>query len=233
MVGILFIGFDLSAFQTALQQMASDSKLLNSGGPVIIDPKKSPAEAIYIAHPSAKGKKAIEAVPGAEATPAALAAAGDGPVPVAVPLLAAGSDRWAMLRKRKQSGGWVVGGGWWVGAGRQGGHAAALRRDAALPGDVRRGRRGAGPGAGPGLGWTVRRSVAQPLAALSRSLAAVAQGDLTHPVQVRGYGEIGQPAAQAEHLLNNCPRKILNFHSPHEVFSKRTLDVIAGVALQA
>ena len=113
-MGILFIGFDLSAFQTALQQMASDSKLLNSGGPVIIDPKKSPAEAIYIAHPSAKGKKAIEAVPGAEATPAALAAAGEGSVPVAVPLLAAGSDRWAMLRKRKQSGGWGGGGGWWV-----------------------------------------------------------------------------------------------------------------------
>ena len=84
-MGILFIGFDLSAFQTALQQMASDSKLLNSGGPVIIDPKKSPAEAIYIAHPSAKGKKAIEAVPGAEATPAALAAAGDGPVPARTP----------------------------------------------------------------------------------------------------------------------------------------------------
>ena len=224
MVGILFIGFDLSAFQTALQQMASDSKLLNSGGPVIIDPKKSPAEAIYIAHPSAKGKKAIEAVPGAEATPAALAAAGDGPVPVAVPLLAAGSDRWAVLRKSKQSG-------WWVVAEVSDKEAMRPHYAAMLPFLAMFG--GAAVVLGLALGWTVRRSVAQPLAALSRSLAAVAQGDLTHPVQVRGYGEIGQPAAQAEHLLNNCPRKILNFHSPHEVFSKRTLDVIAGVALQA
>ena len=97
-VGILFIGFDLSAFQASLEQMVSDGKLFDSGGLVIIDPKKSPADAIFIAHPSAKGKKVIETVPGAEATLAALAAAGDGPVPLAAPLLATGSDRWAVLR---------------------------------------------------------------------------------------------------------------------------------------
>jgi hypothetical protein len=32
--------------------------------------------------------------------------------------------------------------------------------------------------------------------------------------------------------LNNRPRKILNFHSPHEVFSALTADFIKGVALQ-
>ena len=41
-----------------------------------------------------------------------------------------------------------------------------------------------------------------------------------------------QQLTHIEHLLNNRPREILNFHSPHEVFSKLTLDVIAGVALQ-
>lgn len=42
-----------------------------------------------------------------------------------------------------------------------------------------------------------------------------------------------QELTAIEHLLNHRPRKILNFHSPHEVFSTLTADLIAGVALQA
>jgi len=42
-----------------------------------------------------------------------------------------------------------------------------------------------------------------------------------------------QQLTHIEHLLNHRPRNILNFHSPHEVFSKLTSDLIAGVALQA
>ena len=33
-----------------------------------------------------------------------------------------------------------------------------------------------------------------------------------------------------EHSINNCPRKILKFHSPREVFSMLTSDLIRGVA---
>jgi IS30 family transposase len=36
-----------------------------------------------------------------------------------------------------------------------------------------------------------------------------------------------------EFVLNNTPRKILGFRTPHEVFSQLKLDAIAGVALQA
>ena len=42
-----------------------------------------------------------------------------------------------------------------------------------------------------------------------------------------------QQLTAIEHLINNRQRKIFNFHSPHEVFSKLTSDFIAGVALQA
>jgi transposase, IS30 family len=42
-----------------------------------------------------------------------------------------------------------------------------------------------------------------------------------------------QQLTAIEHSLNNRPRKILNFHSPHEVFSTLTADFIRGVALQA
>ncbi len=41
-----------------------------------------------------------------------------------------------------------------------------------------------------------------------------------------------QQLTAIEHSLNHRPRKILNFHSPHEVFSQLTADLIAGVALQ-
>jgi IS30 family transposase len=33
--------------------------------------------------------------------------------------------------------------------------------------------------------------------------------------------------------LNNTPRKILAFKTPHEVFTRIKIDAIAGVALQA
>ena len=218
-VGILFIGFDLSAFQTTLEQMASDGKLFDSGGLVIIDPKKSAAEAIYIAHPSAKGKKVIEAVPGAEATLAALAAAGDGPVSVAVPLLAAGNDRWAVLRKSKQSG-------WWVVAEVSDKEAMRPHYAAMLPFLAMFG--GAAVVLGLALGWTVRRSVAQPLAALSRSLAAVAQGDLTHPVQVRGNDEIGQLAAQAEAMRQTLAGTMAQVRQAAESIQVASAEVASG-----
>lgn len=41
-----------------------------------------------------------------------------------------------------------------------------------------------------------------------------------------------QQLTAIEHALNHRPRKILNFHSPHEVFSQLTANHIAGVALQ-
>lgn len=42
-----------------------------------------------------------------------------------------------------------------------------------------------------------------------------------------------QELTAIEVSLNNRPRKILNFHSPQEVFSMLTLDLVRGVALQA
>lgn len=41
-----------------------------------------------------------------------------------------------------------------------------------------------------------------------------------------------QQLAAIENSLNHRPRKILNYHSPHEVFSALTADFIRGVALQ-
>ena len=58
---------------------------------------------------------------------------------------------------------------------------------------------------------------------------------------VRGYLPKGMDLSQVshqqitaiEHSLNHRPLKILNFRSPHEVYSGLTADFIRGVALQA
>ncbi len=42
-----------------------------------------------------------------------------------------------------------------------------------------------------------------------------------------------QQLTAIEQALNHRPRKILDFQSPHEVFSMLTSDSIAGVALHA
>ena len=41
-----------------------------------------------------------------------------------------------------------------------------------------------------------------------------------------------QQLTAIELSLNNRPRKILNFHSPAEVFAQLTSDLVRGVALQ-
>ena len=67
-VGALFVGLDLSAFQTSLEALANDIKFFESGGVYVIDPKKSLADAVFVVHPSAKGKKVSDehALPVAE-----------------------------------------------------------------------------------------------------------------------------------------------------------------------
>jgi len=39
--------------------------------------------------------------------------------------------------------------------------------------------------------------------------------------------------ADLEFVLNNMPRQILGFKTPHEIFSRLKIDHVAGVALQA
>ena len=56
---------------------------------------------------------------------------------------------------------------------------------------------------------------------MGMDLSQVSHQQLTH-----------QQLTHIEHLRNHRPRKIFNFDSPHEVFSKLTSDFIAGVALQ-
>jgi hypothetical protein len=55
-VGILFVGYDLDAFEAAMDRMAASAKFFQHGGTYIVAMPKDPAKAQLAAHPSAKGK---------------------------------------------------------------------------------------------------------------------------------------------------------------------------------
>src|SRR6185312_13416522 len=85
-IGILYIGFDLSAFQASLEKLAGDTKFYQTGGIYIVDPKKSLAEALFVQHPSAKGRKVLDAFPQAQAFMEALDKNGDDALQGALPV---------------------------------------------------------------------------------------------------------------------------------------------------
>src|SRR5439155_20487989 len=78
-VGALVIGFDLSPFQASFESLVAQGKFFESGGIYVIDPKKAPADAVFVTHPSARGKKVIEAFPDAAALRAQPEKADDAP----------------------------------------------------------------------------------------------------------------------------------------------------------
>ena len=57
-VGILFVGTDLSAFQQGLLRQVADLRLYEHGGAMVIDPGASLEQARFVAHPSHAGQLA-------------------------------------------------------------------------------------------------------------------------------------------------------------------------------
>ena len=188
-VGALFIGFDLSAFQSSLEALASQSKFFETGGVYVIDPKAAPADAVFVIHPTAKGKKVVETYPDSEALLAQLGSAGDDPVQHAKPLLSTADDTWAVVRKNKNTGWWVVG---------EVSDREAMRTHWAslLPFWLMLG--GATVALGLGLFWMMRRWVAQPLKQLGSAMTLVSHGDLTQPFHSTRNDEVGRLIREVE-----------------------------------
>ncbi|HKX44564.1 MAG TPA: Cache 3/Cache 2 fusion domain-containing protein [Burkholderiaceae bacterium] len=182
-VGALFIGFDLSPFQSSFDSLVAQSKFFESGGVYVIDPKKSPAEAVFVSHPNAKGKKVAEAFPEAQAFLAQLEKADDAPIAQAAPLFGGAKDAWVVVRKNKSSGWWVVG---------EVSDREAMRSHWAslVPFWIMLGV--AAIGLGCALFWMMRREIARPLQQLGGALAAVSGGDLTQPFHSERRDEIGE-----------------------------------------
>jgi methyl-accepting chemotaxis protein len=180
-VGLLFIGFDLDAFESAMNKMASDAKFFDSGGIYMLSVGKDLAQARFAAHPSAKGKLVKDVYPDLVEQ---LAKVGeDGYLDDAPDVIGNGrNDNFAVVRKNAMTGNWVV-------AQVSNGEAMASHWGTLIPFWLMQG--GATLALGFGLLWMMRHWVARPLATLSDGVRAIAQGDLSKPLLSKRNDELG------------------------------------------
>ena len=190
-VGILFVGYDLDAFETAMDRMAGKAKFFEHGGTYIVAMPKDPAKAQLATHPTSKGKLLASVAPGFEKL---LAEQKDNVVVLddTPDVLGNGqNDNFAIAHKSEKTGHWIV--------------AQVSRREAQAAGrstlwffwgalaltTI---------GLGLGLMWMMRRWVAQPLGALQKAVGAIADGDLSHPVSSTRNDEIGSLIKDTESM---------------------------------
>ena len=218
-VGALFIGFDLSPFQSSLEALATQNKLFESGGVYVIDPKASPADAVFVIHPTAKGKKVVDAFPGSEALLAQLGSADDGPVKQAKPLLSSADDAWAVVRKNKNTGWWVVG---------EVSDREAMRSHWAslLPFWLMLG--GATVALGLGLFWMMRRWVAQPLKQLGVAVTLVSNGDLTQPFHSDRADEVGHLIREVEAMRGQFNQTLSSVRHSVDSINTASAEIATG-----
>ena len=124
-IALLFIGNDISVFHAMLQKQVAQTKVFEHGGTYVINPGTSLDQAVFVYHPTARGKRVLEAYPQARHFFEALAASQDGFVREAADVLGTGAENpWALVRK--------TGGGWWVVAELADGDAMASQRRVTL-----------------------------------------------------------------------------------------------------
>jgi methyl-accepting chemotaxis protein len=190
-VGILFVGFDLDAFEAAMDRMAGSAKFFEKGGTYIVAMQKDPAKAQLAAHPTAKGKLLSSVAPGFEKTLAEQTSSAvvldDAPDVLGNGL----SDNFAVARKSEKTGYWVV-----AQVSRSESQAAGRTTLWFFWGALAL----TAVGLGFGLMWMMRRWVAQPLASLQRAVGAIADGDLSQSVSSTRNDEIGSLIQDTERM---------------------------------
>lgn len=220
-VGALFIGLEISSFEGSMAQLIADTPLFETGGIYIVDPRRSDEEAVFVIHPSAKGKKVLEVAPQAKAFLASLRGFSGGHV-VDVPALLPGSGsgaHWAVARLVPGTGWWVVGevsdaqamsGVWrvltpfWVLLGAT---IVAL----AL-----------------GLFLMMQRWVARPLAQLSRAVTTVAHGDFTQAVHSSRHDEIGVLMREVEAMRAQFNQSLSHVRQSTDSITTASAEIASG-----
>jgi methyl-accepting chemotaxis protein len=197
-IGVLFVGFDMTGLRRAQAGQASAARLFDSGGIYLLDPGSEPAQAVLQAHPAAQDQRLADWLGAAPAQAWLAALADSGATAPARPTAVLHRDQPEVLvhaRREPHTG-------WWIVAEVPRGEAlAALRQSLLLLwGGV------AATAAALGLGlWRLLAAwVAQPLQGLNQAAAAVAAGDLRQPVHSRRADDLGTLAramdTMREHL---------------------------------
>ena len=221
-VGILYIGFDMRGLHQELVKMADAVKLYGSGGLYLLDPGKTPADALLRAHPRAQGKKLSELMPAdqAERYVKTVTEDADGVLEEVQAVYGDSyQDAFAVARKSQATG-------WWVVAEASRAQALAAHNTTLwvlwglmLATVVL---------LGLGVTWMLGRWVGQPLADLNEAVGAVANGDLTRPVLVRQQDDLGALAAGVERMRLQLSRTINEVRQASDSIGTASAEVAAG-----
>ena len=210
-VGILFVGTDLSAFQNAMQQQVVATRLFEHGGAMVIAPGSSWEQATFVAHSTHTGKKVLDAFPQARVSLEALAQNADGFARDVTALLPGqGGNPWSVLRKADN--------GWWVITEVSDDEAMASQRRALwmLWGAMAL----ALALLAAGLLFTLRRGVSAPLQELTQAITLVAQGDLTQPFRSARRDEVGDLVREVEGMRQRFVGMLRQVHvAAHSIAS--------------
>ncbi|MDP4077416.1 methyl-accepting chemotaxis protein [Acidovorax sp. A1169] len=216
---VLFIGNDISVFHTMLQKQVAQTRFFEHGGTYVVSPEAGLDKAQFVYHPSAGGKRVLEASPQAGPFLEALAASKDGYVRDAAPLLGQGAeDPFALVRK--------TAGGWWVVAEVPYGEAMAGQRRVTLA--VWALMAVAVALLAVGLFLMLRRGVSRPLRDLTQAITLVAQGDLTQVFHTTRRDEIGALVQEVEGMRQRYTQMLQQVRTAVDSIGTASAEIASG-----
>ncbi len=219
-VGIFFVGVDISPQQAALEKQISEARFFANGGMYFVEAKGALADAKFGVHPSAKGKKVLEAYPQAEAFLTALSSAPDGYVRDAATLLGSQpADTWAVLRKTKSGSGWMVA------EVVEGESMAEYWRNMGVIWTLLAATTVL---LGAGLYLLVRRTVSKPLGELTAAVTTVAQGDLTQVFHTQRKDEIGALVSEVEGMRQRYLQALAQVRASVDSIGTASSEIASG-----
>jgi len=219
-VAILFVGFDMTDFQKSLEGVVNEARFFDTGATYVIDPRQNNADAVFVLHPTAAGKKVLEVYPEADAMLTRLRAEPDAFVMDPTPLLGvAMSDPWLVKRQAKA-------GSWWV--------MAEVSDDEAMVSHwstiyafwallaV------AAAGIGVALFLLIRKLVSRPLQDLTVAVTTVAQGDLSRGFTSTRSDEIGRLITEVEGMRQRFTGIVQQLRSATDSINVASQEIAAG-----
>ena len=219
-VGILYIGFDITEFQASVDKLVAEARFYQTGSTTVIDPRARNEDAVFITHPTARGKKVLEVMPGAANMLGALRASSDVMVRDAVPLITADlSDPWVVKRQAKTSGWWVV--AEVSDADAMVSHWQTMYAFWALLG-------GTAVVLGLGMFWIMRRYVSQPLSQLTSAVTTVAQGDLTGSFKSDRKDEVGVLVREVEGMRQHFATMVRDMRTAADSIGTASVEIASG-----
>ncbi|MDM0018704.1 methyl-accepting chemotaxis protein [Variovorax saccharolyticus] len=219
-VGVLYIGLDISQQQLALAEAVNRTRLFDTGGLYIVGPAPDPAEALLVFHPTAAGKK-LGAVLGDPAAWMGRLAGEDvfwiAGAPAVLDASQAG-ERYASVAKSAATG-WLV-----VAEAPASEVLADLYRQMAwLACFIAL----AALAMGTALVFFIRRTV-EPLRVLSEHVDVIGQGDLSQRMASTRRDEIGVITRAVEHMRENLGRVVGEVRTGTDSIAAASGQIAAG-----